>query len=93
MSKMGKKRIAAAKNARTPGDASPKPKLAPPAPEGPPCSRCGRTGWVCEVHDDRPWDGKNACGCGGAGMPCPICNPSDEHNMPRLPAGFRADQS
>ena len=26
---------------------------------------------VCEWHDDRPWDGENACGYGGAGMPCP----------------------
>jgi hypothetical protein len=21
------------------------------------CSRCDSTGWVCEDHDDRPWDG------------------------------------
>jgi hypothetical protein len=33
------------------------------------CTRCLDTYWVCEVHDDRPRDGENACGCGGAGCP------------------------
>ena len=42
--------------------------------EGPQCSHCDSTGWVCETHSDRPWDGAKACGCGGAGMPCPSCN-------------------
>ena len=36
---------------------------------------CRNTYWVCETHDDRPWDGET-CGCGGAGMPCPSCNVS-----------------
>jgi hypothetical protein len=36
------------------------------------CARCCNTGWVCEAHDDRPWDGPR--GCGGAGMPCPRAN-------------------
>jgi hypothetical protein len=34
------------------------------------CTRCRDTYWVCETHDDRPWSGDKACGCGGAGMPC-----------------------
>jgi hypothetical protein len=40
-----------------------------------PCPACGDTGWVCEDHADRPWnDHPNACRCGGAGMPCLVCN-------------------
>ena len=27
----------------------------------------------CEDHTDRPWLGERACGCWGAGAPCPIC--------------------
>src|SRR5262249_33759713 len=42
------------------------------------CFQCEDCGWVCESHPERPWEGSHACGCGGAGMPCPICNPSDE---------------
>jgi hypothetical protein len=34
------------------------------------CARCRDTYWVCETHDDRPWDGEQACGCGGAGASC-----------------------
>ena len=45
------------------------------------CTRCDNTGWVCETHKYRPWDGSNACGCGGAGMPCPDCNPFDETTL------------
>jgi hypothetical protein len=48
---------------------------------------------VCETHDDRPWDDEKACGCGGAGMPCPSCNVSNPDNPPRLPAGFQRDES
>jgi hypothetical protein len=57
------------------------------------CARCLDTCWVCEVHDDRPWDGPNACFCGGAGMPCPNCNASGPDKRPRLPAGFEPDVS
>ena len=46
------------------------------------CTRCDNTGWVCETHKYRPWDGSNACGCGGAGMPCPDCNPFDRDHPP-----------
>jgi hypothetical protein len=31
------------------------------------CARCCDTYWVCETHDDRPWDGEHACGCGAPG--------------------------
>jgi hypothetical protein len=69
-------------------------KLSPETPrEGPECPRCDHTGWVCEDHSDRPWDGAKACGCGGAGMPCPSCNVSNEDNPPRLPGGFQPDES
>ena len=52
------------------------------------CARCRDTYWVCETHDDRPRDGEQACGCGGAGMPCPACNVPADGERPRLPAGF-----
>jgi hypothetical protein len=52
---------------------------------------CADTGWVCEVHPDKPWNGPNACDCGGAGMPCLACNPcggpDEPPNMAR--AGFK----
>jgi hypothetical protein len=41
------------------------------------CALREDTGWVCENHPDTPWDGDHACSCGGAGAPCPRCNPSD----------------
>ena len=47
----------------------------------PPCNNCDDTGWVCEGHPDRPWDGgssrADACGC-GAGAPCDVCNESGQ---------------
>jgi hypothetical protein len=55
------------------------------------CARCRDIGWVCETHDDRPWDDEHACGCGAAGMPCSDCNPSDRDHPPRPPAGFVLD--
>ena len=42
------------------------------------CETCDNTGWVCEAHPDRPWNGPNACGCGGAGMACIISNGDGE---------------
>jgi hypothetical protein len=48
------------------------------------CKNCGDTRWVCEAHDERPWNNQpNACRCGEPGMSCPVCN------NPR-PAGFSA---
>ena len=40
------------------------------------CFRCEDSGWVCENHPDRPWDGPHACSCGAAGEPAPLdpCN-------------------
>lgn len=61
--------------------------------EQPECSTCDSQGWVCENHLDRPWDGvsnaPNACHCGGAGAPCPDCNPCDRENPPRMAPGTR----
>jgi hypothetical protein len=36
----------------------------------------------CENHPDQPWEGPHACSCGGAGMPCPVCNPSTPDEPP-----------
>ncbi|RZN31964.1 hypothetical protein CWO90_15290 [Bradyrhizobium sp. Leo121] len=54
------------------------------------CARCDNCRWVCENHPAKPWLGEHACTCGGAGMPCPACNPSDEKTPPDLPEGFEA---
>ena len=54
------------------------------------CTLCGDIGWVCENHPERPWEGEHACGCGGAGMPCPICN-ATAGEPPRPPAGFKME--
>jgi hypothetical protein len=55
-----------------------------------PCTNCDSTGWVCENHRDRPWDGVSgrldACGC-GAGAPCTKCNVCNADNPPRMPPG------
>lgn len=53
------------------------------------CERCNDCGWVCENHRDKPWDGEGRCKCGGAGDPCPNCNPADAHNPPRDLSGFK----
>lgn len=52
------------------------------------CSNCKGMGWVCENHNDRPWDESMAGGCEcGAGEPCKVCNPCDRENPPRPIAG------
>jgi hypothetical protein len=48
----------------------------------PVCARCGGQGWICEAHQDRPFEHDD---CAGAGQPCPDCN---DVNPPRRPAGF-----
>jgi hypothetical protein len=58
----------------------------------PKCLRCDGTHWVCEAHDDRPWEGLGSsrqCNCGAAGMPCPDCNSKGS----ALPLGFEPDTS
>lgn len=41
------------------------------------CRTCDGTGWVCENHRDKPWNGVSyrfdACDCGLA-APCAVCN-------------------
>jgi hypothetical protein len=61
-----------------------------------PCAVCDDTGWVCEAHPDRPSDifskRFDACQCGGAGMPCETCNPSDKDHRPDMSrTGFLTD--
>jgi hypothetical protein len=41
------------------------------------CILCAGTGWVCEWHLSKPWEGPGACGCGGAGTNC-TCNPEGQ---------------
>ncbi|MGK7059224.1 hypothetical protein AB4853_22425 [Bradyrhizobium sp. 1050_B9_N1_2] len=55
------------------------------------CTKCDDLGWVGENHPDRPWDGRRACTCGGAGAPCPACNAAGEGEVPRMPEGFRVE--
>ena len=51
----------------------------------PACTICSDSGWVCERHPDRPWDGDEACRCGA---PCPACNTANDGEAPRMPSGF-----
>jgi len=40
------------------------------------CRNCAGEQWVCENHQDRPWNellAPEGCEC-GAGAPCPVCN-------------------
>jgi hypothetical protein len=55
------------------------------------CARCESSRWICESHPDRPFSGSRACSCGGAGIPCPMCNPADEFTEPSPPEGFQVD--
>lgn len=55
------------------------------------CLLCEDCGWVCENHPNRAFEGVHACRCGGAGVPCPNCNPADETTTPQPPAGFTVD--
>jgi len=55
------------------------------------CARCDDTGWVCEVHRERPWreaHSERACPCPAQGMPCELCNPDDP---PDIQARTRRD--
>ena len=62
-------------------------------PNQQPCDNCDSSGWVCENHPDQPFSmgskRADACEC-GAGMPCPVCNPSGGlDDPPRNPPGFK----
>jgi hypothetical protein len=52
------------------------------------CRRCFGRPWVCEIHKYMAWEGDYGCGCGAPGMPCPLCNASDQINLPKMPPGF-----
>jgi len=39
------------------------------------CRNCKGEGWVCENHLDTAWEGGKQKCCGGAGSPCPVCQP------------------
>ena len=54
------------------------------------CLCCEDCCWVCEDHPDRPWQDPHACGCGGAGMPCPWCNQVNAGEPPAAAEGVRA---
>ena len=55
------------------------------------CKLCDDGRFVCENHPDRPFFGERACDCGGAGEPCPACNPS-EVTVPEMPDDFMEDR-
>ena len=55
------------------------------------CALCEDSGWVCENHPQRPWEGEHGCTCGGAGAPCPLCNVTNDRNSPRMPKGFKTE--
>lgn len=57
------------------------------------CCNCHDQGWVCESHPNIPWDDGDASCCGGAGMPCKVCNDCDEDTAPRMPKGTKTTWS
>lgn len=38
------------------------------------CRNCDGEQWVCENHQDLPWEGSGHAENCGAGAPCPVCN-------------------
>src|SRR5262249_30991492 len=55
------------------------------------CPRCDGSRWVCEAHEDRPWEGADsprAYKCGGAGMPCGLCNTGDPPELDVFSGGL-----
>jgi hypothetical protein len=56
------------------------------------CIFCADTGWVCENHPRRPWEGPHGCPLRRRwGAPCPACNVPEEGAAPRMPEGFRTE--
>lgn len=51
----------------------------------PKCEVCGGEFWVCENHPGQSWKDGDGC-CGGAGMPCPVCN---TQTPPKFPTGTK----
>jgi hypothetical protein len=52
------------------------------------CVNCDDCFWVCENHADQPWGEGDEC-CGGAGMPCPVCNETPLGVEPKALAGSK----
>jgi hypothetical protein len=48
------------------------------------CTVCDDCGWVCEAHQDKPWEGQHAC-------PCWICNATIDATAPRMRPGFKTE--
>src|SRR5262245_31732529 len=38
------------------------------------CPRCDGSRWVCEAHEDRPWEGSSP-------RACPLCNADVKHTI------------
>ena len=55
------------------------------------CIHCRDTGWVCESHLDKPWEGDGACGCGAAGCNC-SCNPDGDYVLDAVYASVEPDK-
>lgn len=51
------------------------------------CIQCEGQGWVCIEHPNVYWDTCPDCPI-KEGIPCPLCNPCDEHNPPRMSPEF-----
>jgi hypothetical protein len=52
------------------------------------CKICDGQGWVCENHQDIPWNDGEGC-CGGAGAPCPQCNTPTDGSAPSMGPGTK----
>jgi hypothetical protein len=54
------------------------------------CLNCQDQRWVCENHPHVSWNPDNggADCCGGAGMPCELCNPCTRDEPPAFPPGM-----
>jgi hypothetical protein len=49
----------------------------------PQCEGCG---WVCEGHQEKPWEGQHACPAALS-----TCNATNDGDAPRLPGGFKTE--
>jgi hypothetical protein len=53
------------------------------------CPTCKGQRWVCEAHEDRPWEGPEGCECGAPAMPCPVCNSTENGERPMAPKDMK----